>query len=151
VTDRPGLLPADMLCFAVYSAAHAFNRAYRPLLAEHGLTYPQYLVLMLLWAEDGRTVGEIGAPLFLDSGTLTPLLHRLETAGLVLRERDERDERQVRIRLTDAGRALQAKLAGVPETIGCAVGLSQERLREMTAEIAAIGRSLRGPKADDAA
>lgn len=139
--NRP--MPVDMLCFAVYSAAHAFNRAYRPLLARHGLTYPQYLVLLLLWADDGQTVSELGAPLFLDSGTLTPLLRRLESAGHIRRERDREDERQVRIRLTDRGRALEAELADVPSAIGCAVGMPAAELRELTGRIRELGRTLR--------
>ncbi|NNM71058.1 MarR family winged helix-turn-helix transcriptional regulator [Enterovirga aerilata] len=136
-------MPVDMLCFAVYSAAHAFNRAYRPLLARHGLTYPQYLVLLLLWADDGQTVSELGAPLFLDSGTLTPLLRRLESAGHIRRERDREDERQVRIRLTGRGRALEAELADVPAAIGCAVGMPAAELRELTGRIRELGRTLR--------
>ena len=135
--------PVDMLCFAVYSAAHAFNRAYRSLLAPHGLTYPQYLVLLLLWAEDRRTVSELGAPLFLDSGTLTPLLRRLESAGHIRRERDVRDERQVRICLTESGRALEAELADVPAAIGCAVGLPASHLGRLTTEIRELGLTLR--------
>lgn len=136
-------MPVDMLCFAVYSAAHAFNRAYRPLLQPHGLTYPQYLVLLLLWAEDGRTVSEIGAPLHLDSGTLTPLLRRLESAGHIRRERDTRDERQVRIWLTEKGRALEGDLADVPSAIGCAVGLDSDELRGLTGSMRELGRTLR--------
>lgn len=143
MTSRAGRLPADMLCFAVYSTAHAFTRAYRPLLAPHGLTYPQYLVLVLLWAEDERSVTEIGKPLFLDSGTLTPLLRRLEAAGLIRRSRDERDERQVRIRLTEEGRALEEQLADVPAAIGCAVGLTAGELRETTARLHDLAQSLR--------
>lgn len=147
-------LPVDMLCFAVYSAAHAFNRAYRTHLAPHGLTYPQYLVLVLLWADDGRTVSEIGTPLFLDSGTLTPLLRRLESAGHIRRERDTRDERQVRIFLTDKGRALESELADVPAAIGCAVGLPTGDLRELTDRIRDLGLTLRaaaGEAADEVA
>ena len=102
-----GSPPADMPCVAVYSAAHAFNRAYRTFLSPHGLTYPQYLVLTLLWTQDGRSVTEIGQPLFLDSGTLTPMLRRLEASGLVRRSRDPRDERQVRVWLTVDGAALR--------------------------------------------
>jgi DNA-binding MarR family transcriptional regulator len=138
------LLPSDMLCFAVYSAAHAFGRAYRPLLAPHGLTYPQYLVLTLLWAGDGRSVGEIGEPLHLDSGTLTPLLRRLEKAGLVRRARDPADERQVRIWLTETGRALRATLAHVPAAIGCATGLEAGDVPALMRSITAFSRALRG-------
>lgn len=94
------------LCFAVYSASHAFNKAYKPLLDPLGLTYPQYLVLMVLWSKDDQTVGAIGGQLFLDSSTLSPLLKRLEALGFVLRARDDRDERQVRVRLTPAGQKL---------------------------------------------
>lgn len=93
----------NQLCFAVYAAAHAFGRAYRNLLGRYDLTYPQYLVLMVLWEEDGLTVKEIGEKLFLDSGTLTPLLKRLEASGRVRRARDRPDERQVSIFLTEAG------------------------------------------------
>lgn len=141
--SRDAPTPDDMLCFAVYAAAHAFTRAYRPLLAPHGLTYPQYLVLLLLWSGDGMTVGEIGAPLFLDSGTLTPLLRRLERAGLVRRSRDADDERQVRIGLTEAGRALRATLKGVPDAIGCAVGLPDGEVAAVTETVRELGRTLR--------
>lgn len=143
MAEPPRLQPVDMLCFAVYSAAHAFTRAYRPLLAPHGLTYPQYLVLLLLWAENGRTVSGIGTPLFLDSGTLTPLLGRLEKAGHIRRERDGRDERQVRIWLTESGRSLEGELADVPAAIGCALGLSPGDLRDVTGRVRDLGESLR--------
>ena len=99
----------DFLCFAVYSASHAFNRLYKPLLDELGLTYPQYLVMVTLWERDDRTVGEIGERLFLESNTLTPLLKRMEAAGLVSRSRDPADERQVRLRLTAEGKGLVEK------------------------------------------
>lgn len=113
----------NQLCFAVYAAAHAFGRAYRALLNEHDLTYPQYLVLLVLWEEEGLTVKEIGNRLFLDSGTLTPLLKRLEASGRVRRARDRADERQVSIFLTDAGRALRDQLACVPNQAGGMTGL----------------------------
>jgi DNA-binding MarR family transcriptional regulator len=103
-----------MLCFALYSAAHAMQAAYKPLLEPLGLTYPQYLALSALWAEDGQTVGQIGAALMLDSNTLTPLLKRLEAAGWVTRRRDTGDERQVRLRLTEAGRDLGTAAGLVP-------------------------------------
>ena len=113
------------LCFAVYSAAHAYNRLYRPLLDRLRLTYPQYLVMLVLWEIDGPTVKTLGKRLLLDSGTLTPLLKRLEAAGLLVRERSAIDERQVLIRLTDAGRALKLEAASVPPVIGGAFGGSQ--------------------------
>ncbi|SFG72512.1 MarR family winged helix-turn-helix transcriptional regulator [Methylobacterium gossipiicola] len=111
------------LCFAVYAAAHAFGRAYRALLAAHDLTYPQYLVLLVLWEEEGQTVKEIGQRLFLDSGTLTPLLKRLETSGHVRRARDRADERQVSVFLTEKGRDLQGRMACVPVEVGGLTGL----------------------------
>jgi DNA-binding MarR family transcriptional regulator len=113
------------LCFAVYSAAHAYNRLYRPLLDRLRLTYPQYLVMLVLWEADGPTVKALGKRLHLDSGTLTPLLKRLEAAGLLVRQRSTADERQVLIQLTDAGRAMRTDAASIPPVIGGAFGGSQ--------------------------
>ena len=106
------------LCFAVYAAGHAFTRFYKPRLDALGLTYPQYLVMLVLWEEDGLTVKGIGDRLFLDSGTLTPLLKRLEAAGHVVRRRDEADERQVRVTLTESGRAMRDRALSIPLEIG---------------------------------
>ena len=103
---------SEFLCFAVYSASHAFNRVYKPLLDELGLTYPQYLAMVLLWERDDQTVGSLGEKLFLESSTLTPLLKRLEALGHIRRTRDPNDERQVRVRLTDKGRAIRRKGEG---------------------------------------
>lgn len=111
----------EQICFAVYSAAHAFNRAYRPFLAELGLTYPQYLVMLVLWEQDGQSVKAIGDRLMLDSGTLTPLLKRLEGGGLILRRRGRQDERQVLVDLTEAGRALHEKAGRTTNPAPCAV------------------------------
>ncbi|MEI5665305.1 MarR family transcriptional regulator [Bosea sp. CCNWLW174] len=111
----------EQICFAVYSAAHAFNRAYRPFLAGLGLTYPQYLVMLVLWEQDGQSVKAIGDRLMLDSGTLTPLLKRLEGNGLILRKRGREDERQVLVELSEAGHALRAKAGNVPNPVPCAV------------------------------
>src|SRR5271154_2326289 len=105
----PLLQLGSQLCFAIYSAAHAFNRVYKPLLDRLGLTYPQYLVMLVLWERDGVPVKDIGERLFLDSGTLTPLLKRLEQAGLINRTRSTEDERQVMIALTAKGEALREK------------------------------------------
>src|SRR6266487_788832 len=107
-SDQP-LLLGNQLCFAVYSTAHAFNRFYKPLLDRLGLTYPQYLVMLVLWEQDGVAVKEIGERLYLDSGTLTPLLKRMEAAGLVKRTRSTEDERQVLVALTPQGQALKEK------------------------------------------
>jgi DNA-binding MarR family transcriptional regulator len=132
----------SQLCFALYSTSHALTKAYQPLLERVGLTYPQYLAMLVLWETDGVTVKELGERLRLDSGTLTPLLKRLETAGLVRRERDKRDERQVRIRLTEAGIALKAEAGAVPQGIACAIGLPLERILALKAELEALRAAL---------
>jgi DNA-binding MarR family transcriptional regulator len=111
-----------MLCFSVYAAEHAFTRFYKPRLDALDLTYPQYLVFLVLWGADGITVKTLGDKLFLDSGTITPLVKRLEARGLMQRERDKQDERQVRIMLTAEGRALREKAFAVPLAVGKALG-----------------------------
>jgi DNA-binding MarR family transcriptional regulator len=111
----------QQLCFPLYAAANAIGRAYRPLLEPLGLTYPQYLVMLVLWESAPLSVGELGTRLLLDSGTLTPLLKRLESAGLVQRKRDPQDERRVVIDLKAAGRQLKAKARAVPEALACRV------------------------------
>lgn len=118
------------LCFALYSASLAMTKLYKPLLEPLGLTYPQYLAMLALWENDGLTVSELGERLFLDSGTVTPLLKRLESADLVLRQRDAQDERRVLVWLTDAGRALRRKAASVP---GCVLDASQCQVGEVLA------------------
>ncbi|MBB3017943.1 DNA-binding MarR family transcriptional regulator [Microvirga lupini] len=137
-TERGTLALSQHLCFAFYSVSHAFNRAYRQFLDPLGLTYPQYVVLLVLWEQDDLTVKEIGDRLFLDSGTLTPLLKRLESAGHVRRARDKKDERQVRISLTDSGRALQAKAKEIPKQVGCVLGLPLEEIRALTEQVAKL-------------
>ena len=127
----PGRGVDGQLCFAVYSAAHAFGRAYRALLAAHDLTYPQYLVLLVLWEQEGLTVKEIGTKLFLDSGTLTPLLKRLEASGHVRRARDRADERQVSIFLTPKGRELEGQMDCVPGLAGALTGMSEDGRRAL--------------------
>lgn len=137
------MTPPDMICFALYSAAHAMQQAYKPLLDDIGLTYPQYLVMTVLWAEDGQTVGAIGRQVLLDSSTLTPLLKRLESQGLVERSRDAKDERQVRIALTDAGRALATRAAQVPACFRDMTGLPVEELVALRDRITALRDRLR--------
>ncbi|MCP3168961.1 MarR family winged helix-turn-helix transcriptional regulator [Myxococcus qinghaiensis] len=132
----------EQLCFTLYSTVHLLNRTYRPLLEELGLTYPQYLAMLVLWEEDDVTVKALGERMLLDSGTLTPLLKRLEAAGLVKRERDVLDERQVRIRLTATGRALRAKAECVPVSILEASGLDVEELRDLKERVLAIREAL---------
>ncbi len=126
-TDQ-ALLLDNQLCFALYSASLAMTKLYKPLLDELGLTYPQYLVMLVLWEGDGLMVSELGQRLSLDSGTLTPLLKRLEGLGLVSRLRDVSDERRVHIHLTAAGRRLKARAAKVP---GCVLAASQCSLAEL--------------------
>ena len=121
----------SMLCFAVYAAGHAFTRFYKPRLDALGLTYPQYLVFLVLWEQDGLTVKALGEKLFLDSGTITPLVKRLEARGLLRRQRDDEDERQVRIFLTPEGRALRAKALAVPLAVGKALGGQAEEAAEL--------------------
>lgn len=121
----------QQLCFAVYSAAHAFNRAYKPLLERFGLTYPQYLVLLALWQQDNMTVKRIGEELGLDSGTLSPLLKRLEAAGYVRRLRDPADERQVIVSLTESGRKLKTDAFKILAEIGKATGCSLDEVAEL--------------------
>ena len=116
------------LCFALYSASLAMTKLYKPLLEDLGLTYPQYLAMLVLWETDGVTVSELGDRLHLDSGTLTPLLKRLEAADLVSRLRDVQDERRVLIRLTAAGRKLKARAARLP---GCVLQATQCELSEV--------------------
>ncbi len=124
------LLLDNQLCFALYSASLAMTKLYKPLLEDLGLTYPQYLALLVLWERDGVTVSELGERLSLDSGTLTPLLKRMETAGLVSRLRDAADERRVLIRLTADGRQLKARARRIP---GCVLEASQCDVTEITA------------------
>jgi DNA-binding MarR family transcriptional regulator len=135
--DLP-LLLGNQLCFAVYSTAHAFNRFYKPLLDRLGLTYPQYLVMLVLWERDGVPVKDIGERLFLDSGTLTPLLKRLEAAGLVKRTRSTEDERQVLVALTPQGQALKEKARGVPQSILEASECSVAELVALKSEIVSL-------------
>ena len=135
--DQPLRLD-NQICFAVYSAAHAFNRVYKPLLDRLGLTYPQYLVMLVLWERDDVPVKDIGERLFLDSGTLTPLLKRLEAAHLVRRTRSSADERQVLIALTPQGHALKDKARAVPHSILAASDCSVSELVAMKDEIVAL-------------
>lgn len=126
VTDELQL--RNQVCFALYSASRAMTAVYRPLLERLGLTYPQFLVLLVLWESDGRTVSELGTALQLDSGTLSPLVKRLETENLVVRRRDTADERRVLVHLTDAGSALRGEARAIPCQVAEASGLSNAEL-----------------------
>jgi len=138
----PSLLLDHQLCFALYSTALAMNKVYRKLLKDLDLTYPQYLVMMVLWERDGMTVSEIGERLFLDSATLTPLLKRLEAAALLSRQRAASDERQVIISLTEAGRALKDKAGVVPNGALCATGCELDRLISLKGELEVLRENL---------
>jgi DNA-binding MarR family transcriptional regulator len=137
-----GLKLSDQLCFAAYAVSNAFKSTYKSLLDPHGLTYPQYLVLLVLWGENNLTVSQIGRSLHLDSGTLTPLLKRLEAAGILRRARDPEDERQVRITLTDKGFALKAPVAEARRQAACATGLPLSTLGVLRDEIFKVRESL---------
>ena len=136
----------SQFCFALYSTALALGKIYAPLLARLGLTYPQYLVMLVLWQEDGLTVRALGEQLHLNSGTLTPMLKRMEQAGLVRRNRDKKDERLVRTGLTQAGRDLRVQAVQIPCAIAVATGLPMDRLVQIKDELDGIRRAL---EADD--
>jgi DNA-binding MarR family transcriptional regulator len=123
-----------MLCFAIYAAGHAFTRFYKPRLEALGLTYPQYLVFLVLWQEDGLTVKALGEKLFLDSGTITPMVKRLEVRGLLRRERDTADERQVHVFLTEEGRSMRERALAIPLAVSDALSGGEkdaiDRLRQ---------------------
>ena len=133
--ETGSLLLDDQLCFGLYSASRAVTSLYRVLLEPLDLTYPQYLVMLALWEHDKQQVKELGAALNLDSGTLSPLLKRLEKAGLVRRDRQADDERSVRITLTEDGLALRAKAEGIPSHIGAAMGFDNKTLSRMRASM----------------
>jgi DNA-binding MarR family transcriptional regulator len=144
------LLLDEQLCFALYAASRAVTQLYRPMLDELGLTYPQYLVMLVLWERDGATIGDLAATLELDHGTLSPLLKRLEAAGLLERRRRADDERVVQIALTPAGRELKARTAAVPQVIVDSYGVDAQeferlraRLRELTKSVAAASQERR--------
>jgi DNA-binding MarR family transcriptional regulator len=144
----PSVLLEDQLCFALYAASRALTARYRPQLDEIGLTYPQYLVMMLLWEEDNQTVGQLGSRLNLDSGTLSPLLKRLTAAGLVTRHRRVEDERSVSIALTDEGRALRERGLAISADMICALQLEvddfdalKSQLETLIARVGTAGRA----------
>lgn len=128
----------EQLCFPLYAASNLITRLYRPLLSEIGLTYPQYLVMMLLWEKAPQSVSDLGKALHLDSGTLTPLLKRLETYDLVIRQRDNEDERRVFILPTEQGRALRVPAAKIPIALQQATQCSNEELSELRDRVNAL-------------
>ena len=135
----------QQICFALYGAAHAFTRAYKPLLDPIGLTYPQYLVMMALWEKETSTVKALGEMLGLDSGTLSPLLKRLEHAGLITRKRGTVDERQVLVALTPKGADLKKKGVKIMAAIGGATGCGLEELAQLRDQVNALKEGLSRP------
>lgn len=143
----PGLALDEQLCFALYAASRAVTARYRPLLEQLGITYPQYLVLLVLWEDDGgapQTVSLLGRRLQLDSGTLSPLLKRLEGAQLVTRRRRRDDERSVEVALTEGGRSLRERARDLPCAIAGATGLPAAELAELRETLTALARHLGG-------
>ena len=135
------------VCFAgMYSASRAATAAYRPMLDGFGLTYPQYLVMLVLWEDEPRSVRELGEELGLDSGTLSPLLKRLESLGFVERRRSAADERRVEVFLTDAGTALSARATGIPQRLADAAGLSPAELDQLRETLARLTAALHGTR-----
>ncbi|WP_273851559.1 MarR family winged helix-turn-helix transcriptional regulator [Guptibacillus spartinae] len=120
----------NQLCFSVYACSREITKMYRPYLDQLGLTYPQYLVLLVLWEHHETTVKALGAELYLDSGTLTPLLKRMEEAGLVKRERSKEDERRVMVHLTSEGEELREKASIIPDAMAANSGLSKEEFKK---------------------
>ncbi|WP_334190807.1 MarR family winged helix-turn-helix transcriptional regulator [Noviherbaspirillum sp.] len=142
ITSNDPLALDNQLCFALYSASLAMTKTYKPYLDKLGLTYPQYLVMLVLWQQDDVLVKAIGERLYLDSGTLTPLLKRLEASSLIARTRDEADERQVRITLTKEGRSLKKKAQCIPQQILCASGQTHGAIQELREQLTAIRNDL---------
>lgn len=143
--DRSNWLKLDhQLCFALYSASLAMTKLYKPLLEPLGLTYPQYLVMLVLWELEGLTVSQVGERLSLDSGTLTPLLKRLEAQGLLQRLRDAADERRVLLQLSPAGRALKTQALTVPEAVACASGCELDELALLTQRLKTLRQQMAG-------
>ena len=142
-SPSPAALRLDnQVCFALYSASLAMTKLYKPLLDDIGLTYPQYLVMLVLWEQDGITVSELGERLYLDSGTLTPLLKRLEASGHIRRTRDAQDERRVRIALTSAGQALRAQAESIPACILAHSHLPLSEVQALTHQLQTLRDSL---------
>lgn len=132
----------DQLCFALYAATNAIIRSYRPMLGEIGLTYPQYLLMLVLWQDGERTVRELADRLKLSPSAVTPLVDRLEIAGLVVRRRDERDRRVVHVELTDQGRSIEADAAEVQHRVACETGLGDAGLAKMRQELHGLAERL---------
>ena len=139
--------PLDLdrqVCFPLYAASNLINRLYRPVLSKMGLTYPQYLVMLVLWKKAPRSVGSLGDVLYLDSGTLTPLLKRMETAGLISRTRDAEDERRVLVDLTDKGRDLRSEAEKVPGALADGLGIDEASVTRLRDQVRGLVEALNG-------
>jgi DNA-binding MarR family transcriptional regulator len=141
-TPNAALLLDNQLCFALYSTSLAMTKLYKPLLASLELTYPQYLVMLVLWEQDGQSVGEVGERLFLDSGTLTPLLKRMEQNCLLTRQRSAQDERRVELKLTLQGQHLKARAAKVPGCVMEAAACPLPELMSLTQQVQRLRQRL---------
>ncbi|WP_448681896.1 MarR family winged helix-turn-helix transcriptional regulator [Pseudomonas nicosulfuronedens] len=135
----------NQLCFALYSTSLQMTKVYKPLLQELGLTYPQYIAMLVLWEEDGITVGEISSRMLTDPGSLTPLLKRLEAEGLITRTRSQADERVVQLRLTDKGRELRRQAESIPACILASSGLTLDSLRHLQEDLVDLRGHLQAP------
>lgn len=142
---QPSTLLDDQICFALYSASRAVTSRYRPMLDDLGITYPQWLALMALWESDGPTMNELGARLGLDSGTMSPLVKRLEAQGLVTRQRSTEDERQVTVRLTDAGRALEQPSCALSQMMIDELGMTVAEFAELKLVLEKIAERMGRP------
>lgn len=144
LSDAPDWLQLDQqLCFALYSASLAMTKQYKPLLDPLGLTYPQYLAMLVLWESTPITVNELGKRLHLDSGTLTPLLKRLEASGLIHRQRDSEDERRVLVSLTPKGQQLKEQAKRIPQTMACQVGLDMQDVASLRQTLQRLRNQIR--------
>ncbi|MEX0407271.1 MarR family transcriptional regulator [Aquibium sp. LZ166] len=144
VTENLSMKLSHQICFALYSTSRAITNTYRPLLDELGLTYPQYLVMLVLWEDERLNVGQIGDRLMLDSGTLTPLLKRLEGRGLITRKREQNDERQVNVGLTPAGEVLRESAMNVVRNIACKLAMTGEEFVQLHAQLARLKDNIAG-------
>lgn len=134
----------DQLCFALYAASRAVSGAYRQLLTDIGLTYPQYLAMLSLWEKSGQSIAELGDALDLESSTLSPLIRRLESLGLVRRQRSDEDERMVHVHVTDAGRELESRTTPVREQVETSTGLSDEEFATLRETLHQLRATVQG-------
>ncbi|HXU81200.1 MAG TPA: MarR family transcriptional regulator [Polyangia bacterium] len=139
----------NQVCFPLYAAARAIMQAYQPLLAKLGLTYPQYLVMMVLWEEDGVSVKALGEKLYLDSGTLTPLLKRLQESGLLRRDRAAHDERVVELRLPAEGKRLRKQAEEIPREVLCRIGVPLEKVLRLRDDVKVLFQHLKEANAKE--